>query len=218
MLGEDLKLPSAATWWCGQPDALRYVLDNLDFLVIKPAFPSKGMEPVFGGKLGPEQRVAADCAHQRESARIRGAGVVESVRGAGVVGRTWSDSAARSAARLSGGGSGDSWVVIPGGLARVSPSIDTPVVSMQRGGGSKDTWVLSEKPVGTFSLQRPRDVPVELNRGAVSDLPSRAADHIFWLGRYAERSEHLARMLRCILIRLTGKSGAAETRARTGNR
>jgi uncharacterized circularly permuted ATP-grasp superfamily protein len=44
--------------------------------------------------------------------------------------------------------SGDSWVVIPGGLARVSPSIDTPVVSMQRGGGSKDTWVLSERPGG----------------------------------------------------------------------
>jgi uncharacterized alpha-E superfamily protein len=40
-------------------------------------------------------------------------------------------------------------------------------------------------------------------------LPSRAADHIFWLGRYAERSEHLARMLRCILVRLTHESGMA---------
>ena len=46
-------------------------------------------------------------------------------------------------------------VVIPGGLARVSSSIDTPVVSMQRGGGSKDTWVLSDGPVDTFSLQTP---------------------------------------------------------------
>src|ERR1700687_1483067 len=44
MLGEKLKLPAAATWWCGQPKALRYVLDNLDCLVVKPAFPSKGME------------------------------------------------------------------------------------------------------------------------------------------------------------------------------
>ncbi len=56
MLGEDLKLPAAATWWCGQPRALRYVLDNLDHLVIKPAFPSKGMEPVFGGKLSADGR------------------------------------------------------------------------------------------------------------------------------------------------------------------
>jgi uncharacterized alpha-E superfamily protein len=95
-------------------------------------------------------------------------------------------------------------------LARVSSSIDTPVVSMQRGGGSKDTWVLSDGPVDTFSLQQSRDVPVELIHGVVSDLPSRAADHIFWLGRYAERSEHLARMLRCILTRLTGESGLAD--------
>ncbi len=100
---------------------------------------------------------------------------------------------------------GDSWIAIPGGLARVSLSSDTPVVSMQRGGGSKDTWVLSDGPVDTFSMQRPNDVPVELSRGSVNDLPSRAADHIFWLGRYAERSEHLARMSRCILTRLTGQ-------------
>jgi uncharacterized alpha-E superfamily protein len=81
---------------------------------------------------------------------------------------------------------------------------------MQRGGGSKDTWVLSRGPVDTFSLQQPRNVPLTLSRGVVSDLPSRAADHVFWLGRYAERGEHLARMLRCILIRLTGQVGAAD--------
>jgi len=78
---------------------------------------------------------------------------------------------------------------------------------MQRGGGSKDTWVLSGEPVDTLSLQTPRDVPVELSRGVISDLPSRAADHLFWLGRYAERAEHLARMLRCILIRWTRQLG-----------
>ncbi len=102
---------------------------------------------------------------------------------------------------------GDSWAVMPGGLARVSPSLDSPVVSMQRGGGSKDTWVLSDAPVDRFTLQRPRDQPVALNRGA-SDLPSRAADNLFWLGRYAERCEHLARVLRCILVRVTGEFGA----------
>ena len=78
---------------------------------------------------------------------------------------------------------------------------------MQRGGGSKDTWVLSDIPVDRFSLQRSRDLPLVLNRGT-SDLPSRAADNLFWLGRYAERCEHLARVLRCILVRLTGESGA----------
>ncbi len=56
LLGERLALPSVATWWCGQPGALGYVRQNLDFLVIKPAFPAKGMEPVFGGRLAPNER------------------------------------------------------------------------------------------------------------------------------------------------------------------
>jgi uncharacterized circularly permuted ATP-grasp superfamily protein/uncharacterized alpha-E superfamily protein len=208
MLGEELKLPTAATWWCGQPQALRYVLDNLDSLVIKPAFPSKGMEPVFGGKLGPEER--SSLAEQIKESPEEFAG--QELLNLSTV-PAWSEqhdlTPRRVVLRVYLAAKGDSWVVIPGGLARISPSIDTPVVSMQRGGGSKDTWVLSDTPVDTFSLQRPRNVPVELSRGVVSDLPSRAADHFFWLGRYAERCEHLARMLRCMLIRLTGQLGTA---------
>jgi uncharacterized circularly permuted ATP-grasp superfamily protein/uncharacterized alpha-E superfamily protein len=209
MLGEGLKLPTVATWWCGQPKALRYVLDNLDFLVIKPAFPSKGMEPVFGGMLGADERSRL-IAHIRESPHEFAGQELLNLSTVPV----WSEERGltprRVVLRVYLAAEGDSWVVIPGGLARVSSSIDTPVVSMQRGGGSKDTWVLSDGPVDTFSLQRPRDVPVDLSRGVVSDLPSRAADHVFWLGRYAERSEHLARVLRCILVRLTGESGAAD--------
>jgi uncharacterized circularly permuted ATP-grasp superfamily protein/uncharacterized alpha-E superfamily protein len=209
MLGEELKLPTAATWWCGQPHALKHVLDNLDSLVIKPAFPSNGMEPVFGGKLGSEERSRL-IEQIKESPQEFAGQELLSLSSA----PAWSEqhdlTPRRVVLRVYLAAKGDSWVVIPGGLARVSPSMDTPVVSMQRGGGSKDTWVLSDKPVDTFSLQRPRDVPVELSRGIVSDLPSRAADHFFWLGRYAERCEHLARMLRCILIRLTGQLGTAD--------
>jgi uncharacterized circularly permuted ATP-grasp superfamily protein/uncharacterized alpha-E superfamily protein len=208
MLGEDLKLPTVATWWCGQQDGLRYVLDNQDFLVIKPAFPSKGMEPVFGGKLAAGERVKLRARmlaspHEFVGQELLHLSTVP----------VWFEKALtprRIVLRVYLAAAGDSWVVMPGGLARVSASLDTPVVSMQRGGGSKDTWVLSSRPVGSFTLQHPRDLPVELNRGETTDLPSRAADHIFWLGRYAERAEHLARVLRCILIRLTGESGAPE--------
>ncbi len=209
MLGEDLKLPTAATWWCGQPEALSYVLENLDYLVIKPAFPSKGMEPVFGGKLGPDERSRL-VARIRENPHEFAGQELLNLSAAPVWSEEYGLTPRRVVLRVYLAASGDSWVAIPGGLVRVSPSIDTPVVSMQRGGGSKDAWVLSDKPVGKFSLQRPRNEPVEINRGPVGDLPSRAADHVFWLGRYAERGEHLARMLRCILIRLTRQAGAAE--------
>jgi uncharacterized circularly permuted ATP-grasp superfamily protein len=209
LLGEDLKLPTTATWWCGQPKALRYVLDNLDFLVIKPAFPGTGKEPVFGGKLEPEQRSRLIASMKQSPHEFAGQELLN-LSAAPVWSEKHGLTPRRVVLRVYLAADGDSWTVIPGGLARVSPSIDTPVVSMQRGGGSKDTWVLSDGPVDTFSLQQPRDIPVDLSRGVTSDLPSRAADHIFWLGRYAERGEHLARMLRCILTRLTGQSGAAE--------
>jgi hypothetical protein len=186
------------------------VLDNLDFLVIKPAFPALGMEPVFGGKLTGDERSRMIGAPARTSLRIRRAGIGGPLDGPGLV-PGQPDSPPGRSARLSGGVGRLLGGAMPGGLARVSPALDTPVVSMQRGGGSKDTWVLSNGPVDVFTLQRPRDEPLELNRGEGTDLPSRAADHLFWLGRYAERCEHLARVLRCILIRLTGEFGASGT-------
>jgi uncharacterized alpha-E superfamily protein len=103
----------------------------------------------------------------------------------------------------------DSFSVMPGGLTRFSGSAETMIVSMQKGGGSKDTWVLAEGPVSTFSLLPARNQPVELSRGG-SDLPSRVADNLYWLGRYAERAEGTTRLLRGILVRLTEKSGLAD--------
>ena len=198
LLGERLALPSVATWWCGQPAARRYVRENLDFLVIKPAFPAKGMEPVFGGRLDPTERSRILAQLEERPNEFVGQELLNlsSVP-------VWSESALmprRVVLRVYIAAAGDSWIVMPGGLTRVSPSPDSPIVSMQHGGGSKDTWVLSRQPVDHFTMRRPRDLPVELHRGVSSDLPSRAAEHLFWLGRYAERCEHLARVLRCILV------------------
>jgi uncharacterized circularly permuted ATP-grasp superfamily protein/uncharacterized alpha-E superfamily protein len=213
LLGERLKLPSVATWWCGQPKPLQYVLDNLDFLVVKPAFPAQGstpgMEPVFGGKLRGDERSRLIARLRERPCDFAGQELVNLSTVP-----VWSQNTLtprRVVLRVFLAASQDSWIAMPGGLARVSPALDTPVVSMQRGGGSKDTWVLSNLPVEAVTLQRPRGQPLELNRGEGTDLPSRAADHIFWLGRYAERGEHLARVLRCILIRLTGEFGASGT-------
>ena len=208
LLGERLKLPSVATWWCGQPPAMNYVRENMDRLVIKPAFAGMATEPVFGGQLsGPDRQKLLDNMQARPynytGQELLHLSTVP----------VWSEntlSQRRVVLRVFVAAAGDSWIVMPGGLARVSPSIDTPVVSMQRGGGSKDTWVLSDRPVEKISLVPRRDLPIALNRGT-SDLPSRAADNLFWLGRYAERSEHLARVLRCIMVRLSGESGVTRT-------
>jgi uncharacterized alpha-E superfamily protein len=101
-------------------------------------------------------------------------------------------------------------MAIPGGLVRVAegdPEASSKgagkgsVVSMQRGGHSKDAWVLWDGPVDTFSLLRPRGQPVELQR-AERAVPSSLADNVFWLGRYVERAENVARILRTMIPRV----------------
>jgi len=76
---------------------------------------------------------------------------------------------------------------------------------MQRGGGSKDTWVLTDGPVSPMSLLASPSVKIQRERRS-GDLPSRVADNLFWLGRYAERVEHSVRVLRSVVSRLTDDS------------
>ena len=206
-LGEPLRLPSVATWWCGQSAAQRYVLDHLEQIVVKPAFPSVGMEPVFGRELTGEQRnKLIERIRQRPYAFVGQEQVALSTAPVWINNQLQPRSIVLRAYLVA---SGDSYLVMPGGLTRMSVGPDTSVVSMQRGGGSKDTWVLSSMPVDKFSLLAPADQPVELKR-STNDLPSRVADNIFWLGRYAERAENTARLIRTILTRLTGEARTSE--------
>jgi uncharacterized alpha-E superfamily protein len=98
--------------------------------------------------------------------------------------------------------------VMPGGLTRVSLGSDAVAAWLAAGDVSKDTWVLSEEPVETFSLLAQRLETQHLRRGS-RDLASRAADHLFWLGRYAERAEATVRLLRSLVFRLHGEIGGS---------
>ena len=198
LLGEKLKLPSVATWWCGQPYALDWVLNHLDSVVVKPAFPSRGAEPVFGaeldqaekGKFAEKLRTRPDEYVAQEQVALSNAPVWDN-------GHLHARSIVLRAYVLN---TGNGWTAIPGGLVRVAET-EGSVVSMQRGGHSKDAWVLWDKPVDTFSLLRPRNEPVVLRR-ELPDVPSSVADNVFWLGRYVERAENAARIVRCLSSRV----------------
>ena len=86
--------------------------------------------------------------------------------------------------------------VMPGGLARIAADASANVVSNQRGGGSKDVWVLA----GDDAAEEV-DVVVGTGRrrGRNEDLPSRLVENLFWMGRYAERCEDKARLVRATL-------------------
>jgi uncharacterized circularly permuted ATP-grasp superfamily protein/uncharacterized alpha-E superfamily protein len=198
LLGEELKLPSVATWWCGQAKEQQYVLDHLDEIVIKPAF-SHARPPVFGARLNATERADLVAA-----IRARPFDFVGQEQVALSTAPVWANTQLeprRVLVRAYLAASGDSFTVMPGGLTRASMAAADPVVSMQSGGGSKDTWVLSERPVSSISLLTASGQPVSVAQiGA--DVPSRVADNLFWLGRYVERLEHTLRLLRCVIVRL----------------
>jgi uncharacterized circularly permuted ATP-grasp superfamily protein/uncharacterized alpha-E superfamily protein len=198
LLGEPLKLPSVATWWCGQESELNWVLDHLDQVVVKPAFPLRRMEPIFGADLAhAEKQKITSLLRERPYEFVAQEQVALSTAPVWDHGRLYSRSLVLRTYVLN---TGSGWVAMPGGLVRVAGE-DGQVVSMQRGGRGKDAWVLWDGPIDTFSMLRPRNQPVELQRHP-PDLPSRAADNLFWLGRYAERAESIARLLRCLMTRV----------------
>ncbi len=198
IMGERLTLPSVATWWCGQPYALDWVLTHLDSVVVKPAFPSRGMEPVFGASLeqaekGKFSTLLRTNPHEyvaQEQINLSNAPVWDNglLHSRSVVLRTYALN------------TGKGWTAIPGGLVRVAGA-EGPVVSMQRGGHSKDAWVLWDSPVDTFSMLHPRNQPVPLRRDSPG-VPSSVADRVFWLGRYVERAENTARIVRSMISRV----------------
>ena len=103
----------------------------------------------------------------------------------------------------------EGYVVMPGGLSRVAPSTHTWVVSNQLGGVSKDVWVLASEPERQVSLLTATHQPVALTRDG-DDVPGRVADDLFWLGRYAERTEGSARLLHEVLLRMLGSERAPQ--------
>ncbi len=208
--GEVLQIPSVASWWCGETPVMEDALEKLAELVIKPAFPSQKFEPVFGKTLD-----AAGLAALAERIRRRPHAYVAQERVQLARSPVWQPEQGifmphATGMRVYAVASESGYVVMPGGLTRVAGDDEADVVSMQRGGTSKDTWVC-------FSSNRRREVPV-VHRLGVADLlrqdphlPSRVAENMFWLGRYAERCQNHARLLRSALARDVELGGESDT-------
>lgn len=207
MLGTTLELPTIATWWCGQATERQHVLDNFERMMVGPAFSTTlaiedREQTVLGGALDPNPRDTLRKKLLDEGSGFVGQEPVTlSTAPVYVDGRleprpiTLRVYAARTA---------KGWTIMPGGFARVGSTLDTTAINMQRGGQAADVWVVSSKPVERISL-----LPQEgekLVRQSVGNLPSRAADNLIWLGRYAERCEATVRILRAYNARLAEMS------------
>ena len=202
ILGEELKMPNIASWWCGDPGPREWVADHLTNVVIKSATPNLDFEPVFGPCFSLREREAmlarikanpgAYVAQEQVSLSTVPVARDGMLHSRHLVLRVFAVASVRE---------GCVYVVMPGGLSRITASLDSLVVSMQHGGGSKDTWVVGDSEPPPFSLLRKASGPLPVSR-ATFDLPSRMADNLYGLGRYLERFEANVRTVRAILPRL----------------
>ena len=199
LLGEELAMPNIATWWCGQASARAQVLGDLKKMSIAGAFTER--VPGFGAEqhLLPEGLPAADAARLRAAIAARGVDYV----GQEIVGLSttpvWEQGRLQPrpfVLRVYAAATADGWQVMPGGFCLISEKADARAVSIGEGVKSADVWVLSEKPVVRETLL-PADDEVSIRR-ILGNLPSRAADNLFWYGRYLERAEAVLRIVRCL--------------------
>lgn len=205
LLGQELRIPVVPTWWCGRPDDLAQVLSRADQLVFKPL---NGFARLQGGmRIGPELSADALDELRREISADPGNWVAHEMLAlsttptltpAGLRPR-------RTLLRTYAVAHGGSFAVMAGGLTRVAPDSDTAVISNQTGAVAKDTWVLSTEPEtpSLLSLDAEGMGAVATQEDPFGGLPERAAENLFWVGRYAERAEGVVRLLRVVHDRRT---------------
>ena len=205
LLGHELSLPTTETWWCGDDAGLSHVLANLGDLVVKPIGRKAGSATIFGDDLPVADREKLERSIRHRPWAYVGQAAVEAATAptlgaAGIEARP-------SLLRMFAVARDGSYAVMPGGLTRVAPESASRYVSNQAGAISKDTWVLASEPEqsGGFWLRRGPSVEA-VGSGA---MPSRAAESLFWLGRYAERAEDTVRLMRATFDRRNDFQGDA---------
>ncbi|MFK7881203.1 circularly permuted type 2 ATP-grasp protein [Roseobacter sp.] len=212
-LGRALALPNIATWWCGQDSQRDHVIANSARMMVGDAFSTVPLmaDPrttVFGDP--------SDGSHAQQLAdhlKSNGHNLVGQEAVTLSTTPVWEDDrlAARPMCiRISMGRTEEGWAVMPGGYARISAGDDAKALAMQRGGKVADVWVTSQSKVETPSL-------LSVSKNAVTRslthalLPSRAADNLFWLGRYVERSEQNMRIFRAYFARICDGADHTDT-------
>jgi uncharacterized circularly permuted ATP-grasp superfamily protein/uncharacterized alpha-E superfamily protein len=213
LLGEDLLLPASTSWWCGEPTVWQNQRDALANFVVAPTFPDSGFGPRVAALMSEAERLAlrdridADPAAFTLQSRVRPSETPVWAAGNSasddVAGQLHPRAAVMRVFALADGQGG--WQVLPGALTRVANrssqqpgSAHDPWLSMQYGSASVDTWVIASGVVDKTTLLPEPLTPEELG-GVHRAVSSRAAENLFWLGRYTERAENSVRLVRLML-------------------
>lgn len=202
LLDEPLKLPNIATWWCGQDSERAHVLADADRMMIGEALSTRMLfdsedRTELGATLAERKQNLSEMIARRGAMLVGQEAVTLSTTPAMVNGAL---APRPMSLRVFLARTPRGWRAMPGGYARIGHTQDATAIAMQRGGSVADVWVLSDKPVRNETLLPSPTAPYKRSRRV--ELPSRAADNLFWMGRYVERSEGMIRMLRAWHVRL----------------
>ena len=202
--GRALAMPNIATWWLGDPAVRAAMRDELDDMVVTSAYSGEPPGETLGdGVLGSELGLVRR-RRILQSIEDRGVDIVlqEAVRLSTMP--VWRDGKLEPRPfilRVFLAKHGDGWAVMPGGFVRIGDPDDVYAISLQRGAQTADVWIPSKTPlVETTLLPSPDRIQIQRASGT---LPSRAADNLFWLGRYMERTEATLRLVRALLGRMS---------------
>ncbi len=222
LTGETLKLPALATWWCGEKAALREATSYLQQSVIKPTYPGRLRGTGAAGSNIAEEDFQAVLCQNLTSEQLR-----EWIKTIELTPQkytlqsylplsqmpTWMDASPKMPAgiiprsmmlRVFAVSDGlNSWKILPGGMARISPAGEE-VSSIQKGGSSADVWVQTSTVRDTSTMLK-RNLDLQLLESKKRLVTSRAAENLFWLGRYTERAENTVRLARLSLQFLRGE-------------
>jgi uncharacterized circularly permuted ATP-grasp superfamily protein/uncharacterized alpha-E superfamily protein len=206
LLGGEPRLPSVPTWWCGEPDGRRHVLAHLERTVIKSISREPGAETVLGWECSAAQ---LDELRRRIEARPHlwvGQEPMELATVPALAEQGLEPRHMRMRTFLVA--RHESYVAMPGGLARIAGQAGAGALIGNRDRSVyKDVWVAASEPEDStgFWLRPVVSPSLVLSGGgpggpgsAEPALTSRAAENLFWLGRYAERAEALVRLLRVV--------------------
>ncbi|MCB1383656.1 MAG: circularly permuted type 2 ATP-grasp protein [Notoacmeibacter sp.] len=209
LTGKPLAMPNIATWWCGSQEARSYVKANLDRMTLDAALSTRlpfdhGPDVVIAGRTTGGKPVNPDWIDQ-QAGGLAAQEIVSLSTAPALADGTLQPRP--MSLRVFLARTPDGWKVMPGGFARIGHDGSTASIAMQRGGSVCDVWVVSGTAEARDTLlPAPATGFRRIQLGA---LPARAADNLFWLGRYVERAEQKIRLLRAWHLRLA-ESGRAD--------
>jgi uncharacterized circularly permuted ATP-grasp superfamily protein/uncharacterized alpha-E superfamily protein len=212
-LGEDLAIWDVTKWWLGDATVRQTVISDLDRYFIRSANEQTSRPGNAAPARDPAKLNAAERAALIAEIELDGATLIAEEKATlgtapsyGPAGLEAKPFVVRIFATAVPGG----FAVMPGGLAMtVNPDASMALVAPD--GASRDVWVVSDVPQPMFkSLWRPAMDAAQIQRRP-RELPSRAADNLFWLGRYTEHADWTFRVLRNCLSRIEGDSGPRQS-------